>query len=328
MHGPDDQPLVTIGVLSYNRLHYLRVLLDSARECVRYPNIQWVVVDGGSVEPGLREYLQGLGYLDTLEFVDGPLPDTMNAIVSAARGEYLLMLPDRIQFIVRGDWLGDLVELVRDRPSVGNVVFDAQRRVTLERHFLRGYIPVPGRGHVPLRFIRRPYRRVTTGSGMAFAGYGRTAPGVNTGGTAFCRTEIFRTLGPWRTTMEPQLTNDAGLGAENYLLDIFARSGLKLERYMMQLPVAATIVTDPRGTTAKIRHGNRRYGHYAPPPDGRWYYRICEQADARARHGDRDPSVPFEEIVEPIGFDLPLDETGGLRKVSVIRDDEPYEEIG
>jgi hypothetical protein len=269
-----------------------------------------------------------LDFLDELAFIDGTLADSLNKVVELARGECLLILPDRLQFIVRGAWLTDLVELVLENPCVGHVGFDAQRRVTLRRHFLEGYVPVPGRGHVPLRFTRRPYRRLRTSSGMEFAGYGRVMHGINAGGTSFSRTEIFRALGPWRTTMELQLTNDAGLGAENDMLDRYARSGLKLERYLMRIPVATPIVTDPRGTSAKVRSGNRRYGHYVPPPSGRFYYRIWELEEAIRRFGSRDPSVPLEEIVEPLGFDLPLDENGDLLKVSVIRDDEPYELVG
>src|SRR5207237_240864 len=49
---PVSTSVVTIGVVSYNRLHYLRALMESARECVRYPDVQWIVVDGNSVEPG------------------------------------------------------------------------------------------------------------------------------------------------------------------------------------------------------------------------------------------------------------------------------------
>src|SRR5439155_18267952 len=57
-------PLVTVGVVSYNRLHYLRALIASAGECLDYPALQWVVVDGESVEAGL------LAYVECLEFVD------------------------------------------------------------------------------------------------------------------------------------------------------------------------------------------------------------------------------------------------------------------
>jgi hypothetical protein len=317
-------PLVTVGVISLNRLLYLRALIDSARECIDYPNIQWIVVDGNSTEPGLREYLESLDFIDDLEFVEsGLLADSMNKMLERTRGDYLMMLPDRVQFIVRGTWMQDLVELVHDYPHVGNVCFDPQRRATLQWQFLEAYVPIGAR-RLRLPFIRRPYRRLTTSSGMEFVGYGKMMPGVNTGGIAFCRTEIFRRLGPWRTTMDSQLSNDAGLGTESEMLARYAQSDMRLERYLMRTPVLAAILTDPRGTTAKIRMGNRRYGQYFPPPSGRFYYRIYDLDEVQQRFADATPAPCFEEMVEPMGFDLPLDERGDLRKVSVIREDESY----
>jgi hypothetical protein len=50
-----DPPRVTLGLLSWNRLHYLRATLESARRCIQYPNLEWIVVDNESNEPGLRE---------------------------------------------------------------------------------------------------------------------------------------------------------------------------------------------------------------------------------------------------------------------------------
>jgi glycosyltransferase involved in cell wall biosynthesis len=319
-----EPPLVTIGVVSYNRLLYLRAMLESARECVEYPNLQWVVVDSGSTEPGLREYLEGLDFLDELEFLDsGLLADAMNRVVELARGECLMMLPEDVQFVLRGPWLEDVVRLVKEHPRVGHVCIDAQRRVTLRRQFLEAYLRVRGR-RVALPF-RRLYRRVRMPSGVEFVGYGRTLPGINTGGMSLSRTEIWRQLGPWKTTMELQLSNDAGLGTETEMLRRYARSPLRLERFLMRIPALAEIVTDPRGTKAKIRAGNRRYGRYAPAPEGGRYYRIWPFDEALERFGDREPGAPFEEIVEPIDFELPLDEHGDLLKVSVITDDEPYE---
>jgi glycosyltransferase involved in cell wall biosynthesis len=317
-------PLVTIGVVSYNRLLYLRTMLDSARECIEYPNVQWIVADGCSTEPGLREYLESLDFVDRLELVEsGLLADALNRIVALAEGDVLMTIPEDVQFVVRGPWLADLAELVLEHRRVGHVCIDAQRRSTLRTQFLEAYLRVRGR-RLALPF-RRPYRRIRTSGGLEFLGYGRTAPAVNAGGMSFSRTEIWRRLGPWRTTMELQLTNDAGLGTETEMLRRYSRSGLRLERFLMRVPVLAQMVTDPRGTTAKIRSGNRRYGRYAPPPDGPFYYRIRELREAVERFGGCDPAAPFEEIVEPLGFELPLDEHGNLRKVSVISEDEPYE---
>lgn len=318
----NDAPLVTIGISSFNRLHYLRALLDSARECIQYPNLQWVVVDGGSREPGLRAYLEEHPLLDKVAFTEsGLLADAMNRIVELTNGSCLMMLPDRVQFIARGDWLADLVELVTQHAGVGNNNFDAQRRRTLERDFG----PIRVRGHrIPFTSQERLGHRLTTASGREFLGYGRSVPGVNTGGIAFCRTEIWHTLGPWRTTMELQLTNDAGLGTETEMLERYAASGRRLERFLMRVPVLAPIVTDPRGTTAKIRMGNRRYGHYMAPPEGRSYYEIHDLSELERRHGDSHPAPSLEEFVKPIGFELPLDRDGHMLKRSVITHDEPY----
>lgn len=319
-------PLVTIGVLSFNRLRYLRALLESGRECVDYPSVQWLVVDGGSVEPGLREYLDTHDLLDDVAYVEsGRLADLMTTMVERTRGEYLLMLPDRVQFIVRGPWLADLVEVCHDHARVGHVCFDVQRSRTLRHHFGEAYLRVRGR-RLGLPFVRRPCRRYRTSSGREFLGYGRTAPGVNTGGISFNRTDIWHRLGGWTTTMgDGGLTNDAGLGAETEMLDRYRRSGLRLERFLMRVPVVAALVTDPRGTAAKIRLGNRRYGRYLAPPNGRTYYRIYDEREALERFGKRYPAPSFEEMVEPLGFELPIDEHGNLRKVSVIDESEPYE---
>jgi glycosyltransferase involved in cell wall biosynthesis len=320
-------PLVTIGVVSYNRLLYLRAMLESARECVEYPNLQWIVVDSGSTEAGLREYLASLDFVDELVFLEsGLLADALNRIVDLTCGECLMLLPDDVQFVLRGPWLADLVRLVTEHRRVGHVCIDAQRRVTLRRQFLEAYLRARGR-RVALPF-RRVYRRVRMPSGIEFIGYGRTLPGINTGGMSFSRTEIWRRLGPWATTMELQLSNDAGLGTETEMLRRYARSPLRLERFLMRIPALAEIVTDPRGTKAKIRAGNRRYGRYVPPAGGPLYYRVRELDDALARFGSIDPAAAFEDVVEPIGFELPLDENGDLRKVSVITEDEPYELVG
>ena len=314
-----SDPLVTIGVLSYNRLHYLRVLVDSARECIRYPNVQWILVDGGSIEPGLREYVEGLAFLDELVVEPCTHAEALNRVLQLARGDYLLVLPEDVQFIVRGAWLADLVELVREHPHVGHVCFDAQRRSTIHRNFVATAVP----------FVRRRFRRYRTSSGREFLGYGDRRDGINGAGImSFCRTEIWRTLGPWRTTEELALSNDSSLGAERDMELRYQASGLDLEAVLMRYPVAADVVTDPRGTKARVRAGNRRYGRYAPPPQSRFYYRIWEDGELNERFGGYAPAPGFEDYVEPLGFELPLDASGELLKVSVIDEQEPFEVVG
>ena len=58
MHSPSDFPLVSIAVISFNRLKYLKATLESLHQCVQYPYVQWIVVDGDSQEAGLQTYLK------------------------------------------------------------------------------------------------------------------------------------------------------------------------------------------------------------------------------------------------------------------------------
>lgn len=319
-----SQPLVTIGVVSYNRLHYLRALLESARTCVQYPRVQWIVVDGNSVEPGLREYVESLDFVQHKVFADCTHAEAMNRIVELAEGECLMILPEDVQFVVRGRWLADMVEVAREHPQVGHIQFDVQRRSTLRRHFTDSRVRVRGR-RLPLR---RRWRRIVSASGQAFLGYGSEREPVGGAGiVTFCRTEIRRRLGPWRSRPEQATLEDSSLGAEADMINRYRGSGLDLEAYLMRVPVVADIVTDPRGTKARIRQGNRRYGLYRPPPEGRLYYRVWDETEL-GRFYHLDPAPGFEDFVEPLGFGLPLDEHGDLLKVSVIGETEPYDLVG
>jgi len=175
--------------------------------------------------------------------------------------------------------------------------------------------------------LRARPRRVHTSSGAEFIGYGDAREPVGGAGiVTFVRTELRRVLGPWRENRSLTTMQDSGLGAEADMIERGRQADLELEAFLMRIPAAADVVTDPRGTKARIRFGNLRYGRYLPPPDGTRYYRIWDESEAR-RFAEIEPAPAFEDIVEPVGFDLPLDEHGNLLKTNVIADDEPYETL-
>ena len=87
------------------------------------------------------------------------------------------------------------------------------------------------------------------------------------------------------------------------------------QRALPILPVSADILTDDTGTKAKIR-GNRRYGVYNPPNKDEFYYRIYKQEEVADRLTNEMP-VAFEDIVQSIGYDLPMDDQGNLIKGSL-----------
>jgi len=110
------------------------------------------------------------------------------------------------------------------------------------------------------------------------------------------------------------------------MIERYRGSGLRFEAFLMRYPAVADVVTDPRGTKARIRFGNRRYGRYAAPPEPPFYYRIWDEHELD-RFAGYEPAPPFEEFVVPRGFELPLDEAGNMLKTNVITETEPYEVI-
>lgn len=309
------QPLVTIAFLSWNRLHYLKATLESAHRCIQYPNIEWIVSDNESEEAGLRAYLDGIPWLTRRIYKRQSHGDAMNQIVSEARGEFLLLWPEDMQFIVAGPWLGDMVAIMDEHPQIGCIAIDALRKQTLRRLFARRYDVLPRLKE--LYWYRTGFRRsfeCASRGGFRLRALGWRASGISGAGiSSLTRTSLWRTLGPWKTGRGSStgLIDSSG-GAEEYMFDRFHLSRLPLQTAVCYVPVAADIITDPLGCKAKVR-GPYRYGVYmpAPAPDG-LYYRIrdLKEFDGAAR---RIP-LSFADMVDPVGFHIPTDAQGDRLK--------------
>ncbi|MEI6563399.1 MAG: glycosyltransferase [bacterium] len=312
-------PLITIGILSWNRLHYLQATLESARICLQYPNIQWIVSDNESEEPGLREYLDRCDWVHQKIFKKQTHAAAMNQIVDMALGEYLILWPEDVQFTGKGDWLIDLVELLDRHRFLGSIGLDFQRRCTLHDRFGTPWLNNLGGIYHDFKRMGLHFRRrqtLTSSRGLKVRTGGWVMPGIcGSGIPSLTRTEVWRQLGPWKTTKsEGANLVDSSLGAE-YDMDLrFFKRGKPLQMGYLVKPVAADILTDPTGCKAKVR-GNRRYGVYLTPPDGRFYYRIHDMTDIPDPKDDRP--ISFMEGVQPLGFTIPTDASGERLKSSI-----------
>ena len=314
-------PKVTLGIIGCNRLHYFRALIESARACIDYPNLEWVVIDNASVEAGMKEYLDTLGFVDHLIVREKRDPahehiDAMNTLLEVCSSDYVAIIPDDVQFILKGNWMTDVVELLRDNPRVGSITLDAQRTMTVDKFFS------PQKASL----FRPPPKRTVyrTSSGREFLGYGDSKVGIQPAGiTSLTRKGVWDQLGPWVTTGDQQQGDSTG-GGEDNMHSRFHKSGMKLERILPRIPLAARIVSPPGNTTAYVR-GNRRYSHYVPPHEGHFYYELRGKSEVE-HFLENTPSVAIDDLAKPIGFKFDYDRRGQFVKPGKSNQD-PFEWI-
>ena len=311
-----DFPPVTFALLSWNRLHYLKATLESALACIDYPNMEWIVSDNESNEPGLADYLNTHPKLDKVLCKKQSHAEAMNELIQVARGKYIFIWPEDVQFVVKGDWLQDVIELMEKHSELGSVGLDGQRRCTINSYFKP---TVPQRVRWGLRDLKafktiRSLRVLRSTRGLKLYTLGGAAPGVcGSGIPTVTRTQLWKDLGGWKTSKAASGLIDSSLGAEDQMVDTFYRSGRPLQMGHLFKPVAADILTDTLGCKAKVR-GPYRFGDYMPPPEGTYYYRI-QEASAFEGRGEDCP-LSFSEVTEPIGFSIPKDAAGDRLKFS------------
>lgn len=313
----DALPKVTVAFLSWNRFHYFKATIESARRCIHYPDIEWIISDNLSDEPGLADFINELNWVQRKIIKRQTHAEAMNEIVAEATGEFLIIWPDDVQFIVEGPWLVDLVEILQENSNIGSVTLDAQRKVTLEkilRPSWRTLLSTKLRDlYLYRKHIRRPFR-FCSGNGFEVWTAGSVMSGIcGSGIPSLTRTEIWKSLGPWKTRSQSQgELIDSSLGAEENMYLQFVDSRLPLQTLFPTIPVAADIITDPLGSKAKMR-GRYRYGVYMPPQDSsNLYYRTIGLGGVSS--AGRNLPFSFSEIVEPLGFSLPVDENGDRLK--------------
>ncbi|HET8942068.1 MAG TPA: glycosyltransferase [Rudaea sp.] len=107
---PDDGPLVSIVIPTYNGLDILRRCIDSLNK-TRYRNYEVVVVDNDSDDPATLEYLAALPH--RIERISNPqgrfnFAYINNRAAERARGDLLLFLNNDTE-VIESNWLSQMV---------------------------------------------------------------------------------------------------------------------------------------------------------------------------------------------------------------------------
>lgn len=310
-------PRITVAFLSWNRLHYFRAAVESARRCIQYPDIEWIISDNESRETGLRSYIESLDWVQHAWFREQTHAAAMNEIVANATGKYLLLWPDDVQFVVEGDWMSRLVETLEAHPEIGSTGLNFLRKKTYRR--LIG----PPRAEEAVGIAAEALRRKMAfriphriAGPLPLVTCGWRIPGVVPSGIpSLTPLACWKSLGPWKTRDATQSNIvDSSLGAEDDMIERFQNSAFSWQQALLMRPVAADIINDDLGCKAKIRHG-KRHGVYTPPKEGSFYYEILRELSLPTDDGGFPLS--FEETVRPVGFRLPCDAEGNLLKTSL-----------
>ena len=99
-------PLISVCILSFNRLGYLKKALGSFRDKCTYPNLEYIVVDNGSISE-IIEYLNSLSFIDKkiLNNENMGMGYAMNQARHTADGEYFFNLENDWLFFYGSDWM-------------------------------------------------------------------------------------------------------------------------------------------------------------------------------------------------------------------------------
>jgi glycosyltransferase involved in cell wall biosynthesis len=115
-------PLISVCIVSFNRLEYLRETIQTFRRCCTYPNFEYILTDTGS-EPEVVEYVKSLSFLDQCIMSEKNMGHgyAMNQARRVAKGEYYFNLENDFSFFYRSDWMERAVRLF-ERDERGDTV--------------------------------------------------------------------------------------------------------------------------------------------------------------------------------------------------------------
>lgn len=301
---------ISIGIVHYNRLFYLRSCVKSlVRSLTEEDDVELICVDDGSKEKGVSRYLnslksKGWNVIDQSASRDAekstgtndsahisPFAEALNIIYKESSGDLVLPLQGDMQFIRKG-WLGDVKELFSNTDDVGTIVLDAQRKSRLEGI------------QIQHSFI-----------GKKSFFYESNARINGAGDTIYSR-KLLDSVKGWQL--------DAELNAEdNFSSSILQKYGNSMLKYYLCTPASIAIYNE-HGTNCRIR-GDKRYGLYSRAKND-IYYKFIKSHNYPNRL-DRPYSI--EEVAYAnYDWQLPINQSGEwIKKPLQINDSTPFTSI-
>jgi len=281
--------MITLGITHCNRLKYLRALINSLQEFIHDTRPQLLLVDNGSVESGVTEYLKSLEPEWEI-LVRSPLERNWindeyiakNWIIDNAKHDVLLALHDDSELVVPASHLRSLIDTFVNLPHL-SMEIEGVRRVTVSRRTGRPITSVPGV-------------------------HEKTDPHFSTHG--LFKTQALREAGPYRVDW-PLDRSYWGRSEDEYDSRLKSKHDHSKLSCIARVPCLVSIWNDPRGGYAFIRD-NRRWGHYRSPVGNSYYHPLDSQRLAELEAEMKPCS--FLDIAQPNGWKIAQDYEGEIHK--------------
>ena len=303
---------ITIGIINYNRLYYLKSVAKSLMDNTKNNDVELICIDDDSIEKGTKEYLKELEKLGWIVINQknfrkikketgcnnfshiSPFSEALNILHKNSTGELIIPVQGDGQ-VIRDDWLDEVINLVNNKNDIGCICYDAQRKIRLKGSEFDSYL-ING-----IKYFSRKKSYISSSGVVA--------------GSADCvfTRELLDRVGGWSI--------GKGINSENDFVAKVENLRPILKRYYLYLPAAVAIITDKRGTNARIR-GNKIYGDYWQAENDLYYKYIT------SKHYNNNMVRPYsiEEVAIANGnWELPLDENGRWKKNPIeINENTPY----
>jgi len=275
----------SICITSCNRLKYLKALFESIEDLREYAQV--VVVDTGSTEPGLVDFVRS----QNVDFsqLDGERDwindeyKAKNKLIEMSKHDVVMFLQDDTQIIATKrafEQVSDDMEQMDDCYVLD--IFGVRKQTMRNTVDLSPKI-INGRSY----WRRKDRHYITTG---------------------IYKREVFESIGEYPTSWEQDKANWGK--SEDWYNKKFQENFPEGNIYRTHVPLALAVWNTSGGGYAFIRE-NKRFGEYLDPEDGSGLY---YSKNVQCMEHESYSAVSYTEVAEPLGWSLAKDETGEIKK--------------
>ncbi len=280
---------ILLAFMSCNRLHYLRNCVSSILEFIDLDDAEVLVVDNGSTENGMVNYLNEIQNKVTIKRFEDRVPHelyrAMNYVIKYCRKHKISVvnfIQDDYQFLFHRDGILDEVrDILNKHSDVG--------QINSNLLWKRKYIKWSKSKKKAFKTVKA--RRSKVNYAILSAKWFRLCDG------GFTRTSIYKKIGlyPKAVSYDQDYKKTKGFGKKRYKKNLNGEMWFQSKCYRLGLKRSMCLFPNMgmMSSCAYVR-GNLRFGDYFSPPND-YYLKILDEAQQESI-GDRCNKKKFSFI--------------------------------